>query len=248
MPRTVRLSLLCFLSVALVAGTAPASVLDPLQVFEDPQFDHELWGEVEPSATPQAFDLKAGYIAETDKTVDFIWEYWDIPDSSGGVVEANVSYWEFSLDDPDGIVDPAVFSLRARPRWPMGFGVHTHCEVPGSPTAVCRGVGPGGGELRSHCTTTNTLLRCDKVSTEAVTVVVDDVANTITAKVQRLHLRDNDDNLVAVDGTVLVEVDVFDGIATCQGVLVIRSDNCDEADLTLNVDEETNGYTLGQPR
>jgi hypothetical protein len=223
-------------SNALAAGT-----LAPMQVFTDGANDHELWGD----PTPPPFDLVGGSIAETKETIDFIWQYADIPDGSGGLFEGNISYWEFAIDDADGVTDPVQYSLRARANYPAGAGVHVHCQLPLPVFGNCAGVGPGGGQLQGNCTTANNIISCQTVPGSLVTVSVDDVANTITAKVRRLDLRDTEGNFIATDGAVLSEVEIFQGIASCQGAVLISGNNCDIADMNVN---EDGSYVLGSPR
>ena len=231
--RFIRFAMLT-LAVALVTTAAPAAGdLAPMQIVTDPVNDHPVWGD----PTPEPFDLVAVHIAETEKTVDVIWEYKDVPGANGqGIPEGLLSYFEFNLDG-------AIFSLRARPVYPARLGVHAHCDVPGVPVfGTCTGVGPGGGSLQGNCTRVENIISCKPVPGAVVDVSVDDAANTITAKMRRLDLRDADDNFLAVDGALLAEEVVFIGIATCQGAVLVSAANCDEGDMDLD------SYMLGTPR
>jgi hypothetical protein len=231
--------LLPVLAIALVATTSQAADLPAVQVFDDPTGDHALWVNVDPAATPPLFDLVAGSIAETKDTIDFTWQYADIPDgTNGGLFEGHTTYWEFSLRTPGGA--QMLYSLRARPYYPAGLGVHAHCNTGAPVLGTCTGFGPGGGVIQGNCTTTGTVISCSTIPGSLVTVTADDAANTITAHVRRLDLRDNAGNFIGVDGSVLEETEIFQGIASCQGVVLNSAANCDVADQTI-----IESYTLG---
>lgn len=248
MRRGIRALIFGVLAMGLVVGNAGATDLEPLQLVEDPALDHDFFEQIAAETTPPWMDLKAAYIAETRDTIDFIWEYYEIPDGSGGPFEGNISYYEFGLDDNDGVTDPVLFSLRVRLTYPANLGVHVHCSVPGLPVfSTCTGVGPGGGSLSSNCGS-GTVVTCRVVPGSLVTVSVDEVKNTVTAKVRRLDLRDADNNFIGTDGSVLTEADLFHGIAACPSLVVLGFGFCDEADMNVNVDDETGGYFLGSPR
>src|SRR5687768_8191809 len=94
-------------TLALVASNATAATLAPLQVMTDGALDG---GILYPDYELEAQDLTAGYIAETDDTIDFTWQVVDLPDGSGGIPEIVHYYWEFTLDVPDDGKDPQAFS------------------------------------------------------------------------------------------------------------------------------------------
>lgn len=173
--------------------------------------------------TPEAQDLVAGFISETDDALHFTWQVIDIPDDTGGIPEAVHFYWEFYLD-PDGLGPkaPSPFSLRARAPTPGGQ----------------RGT---GGSLQGNCTTTGNVVQCQPVPGAVVTVNVDDAADTITAHVRRSDLKASDGSALAVDGAILNEAVLFRGIASYVGAGVISSGMGDEADLDID-------YELGKPR
>ncbi|MFA5889436.1 MAG: hypothetical protein WDA27_00545 [Actinomycetota bacterium] len=218
MRTTVKLAVAALCTAILAVPTAHAAgTLAPVQVFEDDTLDSVLLAE----ATPEAQDLIAGYIGETDDALTFTWQVVDIPDGTGGVPEIIHYYWEFTLDVPDDDKDPQAFSLRARAYTPE--------------------VGRGGGNLQGNCTTTGeTLVQCEDIPGAEVTVSVDDIENTITASVRRQDLKAGDVT-VAVDGAVLDEVDLFQGIATYVGAGLISGNAADLADMD-------SPYVLGSPR
>lgn len=217
-PIRMALAALC---MALIAPGAQAATLAPLQVFTDATVDG---GPLYPDYELEAMDLVAGFIAETDTSIDFTWQVVDIPDGTGGIPEVVHFYWEFTLDNPNDGKDPVPFSLRAR------------AETPVLTDAGQRNV----GTLQSNCTTSNNVVSCTTIPGSVVTVTVDDAADTITASVRRQDLKAGDTEL-AVDGALLNEADLFEGIASFVAAGVFVSSTGDYADL-----DDT--YVLGTPR
>lgn len=205
-----------------LGGTAQGAVLAPVQVFVDESLDTF----TDPDVNIAAQDLVSGSIAETDTSIDFTWQVVDTPDETaalGGIPEAVVFFWEFSLDVAGDDKDPAKYSLRARAPTPGG----------------ARGT---GGSLQGNCVTTGSLVQCSAVPGNIVTVTTDPIANTITASVRRSDLKAGAGGTdVAVDGAVMIEEVLFRGIASFVSVGVSSSATEDAADME-------NPYVLGSPR
>lgn len=237
MKNGIRLALVGMTLTLVASGANAAGTLEPLQVFDDAVGDNATLG----SDTPAAAELIAGYIGETDNTVDFTWKMADTPDGSGGLPEGVAFFWEFQLDDNDGVADPVLFALRARPNYPLGLRADVQHEIPGSPIGD-RPIG-GGGSLQGDCVVTGTVTTCKPIRGSYVKVTVDDLANTITASVRRIDLRAADGQIIGVDGSVLTERKLPFGIAACVGVVLISAALCDEADLNLADEPE---YVFGR--
>src|SRR5688572_5990893 len=107
---------LAALCMALIAPNATAANLAPVQVLTDGINDG---GPLAPDFELEAQDLIAGYLGETDDTIDFTWQVVDLPDGSNGVPEAVHYLWEFTLDNPTDELKPEAFSLRARAETPV---------------------------------------------------------------------------------------------------------------------------------
>ena len=202
----------------------------PVQVLSDPPIDNPVLAE----ATPPFGDLRAGYIGETDTTIDFTWEVEDIPDPlTTGFSGAATYYWEFTLDDP-GDNPPVPFSLR------VGGGqfiARASVQV----LDQGRTVTVGGGSLAGNCVTENNITSCTTVEGSSVSVKVDPVNDRVTASVRRKDMRGADGNSIAVDGATLDEVVLFRGIGALPCVALCVSTFMDEGDMDAP-------YVLGSPR
>lgn len=151
--------------------------------------------------TPEWQDLVAGYISESPNEIHFTWEVVDWPADPLYVPEIVHFYWEFSLDG-------ARFSLNA------------------SFTAR----GRGQGSLRHKCTTENNVTSCESVPGALVTVGADGETNRITASVRRRDLRNDQNQIIAVQGAELMEDVSFQGIASYTGAGIIFGAMGDQAD------------------
>lgn len=199
------------------AASATHEVLPPLQVSIDPVDDGVLLADLQ----PEYIDIVAAYIAEDAQHLIFTWEMAEINDVTGPAIDAQY-WWEFALDDQDGLDDPVTFAL-----------------------SVAKTRGSWRADLDKNCRIVGGELTCDDVSA-TIDVTEDYAANTVTAKVKRNVLRDaNNVRIASLDGTILTEVDIFVGIAALQGVVATAFNNVtdDVADLT---ELEEGMYILGR--
>jgi hypothetical protein len=223
------------LVVFMTASSAHATTLAPIQVFTDGLKDTAVAAQ----ATPPGQDLVAGFIGESDTTIDFTWQVADLPDPVNdavpqkGVPDAFAYYWNFQIGAP-GAETPTLFELTATP---------SMYEYSVNQPDVKQGRTHTQAVLAANCTTTGgSLITCTRVPGSLVTLSIDGVANTITAHVRRSDMRDASGNALAVDGSELVDTTIFNNIAGCTTTPVVTSGNmCDDATM-----DET--YVLGTPR
>jgi hypothetical protein len=217
--------MLLVLAVLMIASGAHASGnLAPVQVLTDSLADNVTTEDATPAA---ASDLVAGFIGETDSSIDFVWQVASLDDTLAASGPTPViMYYEFQLIAPDG--SEGLFSVRAR----LAPAAGTGGVIATFPT----------GSLQGNCTTTGTLVTCTPVAGAQVTVTVDAATDTVKASVRRTDLKSNGGAELAVDGTTLDEATLFDGIATCMTTPVVTPGSaCDQGDL-----DDT--YVLGTPR
>lgn len=168
----------------LVAPLAAAAPPEDHRVFEDPQNDGD---PLQPDFTPPFQDLVAGYISETTEAIEFSWQVVDI--DAMGTNSMAIFHWEFALGSSIGTVAPCTAAGN------RCFSVRAAFDLEGA----------GSGALESNCAGMP-VVECELLDA-VVTVSIDPEANTVTASVLRSDLGDPQ------DGEVLVEVDLFNGIA-----------------------------------
>lgn len=218
-------------AASLAMPSAGAATLEPVQVLTDPALDTLLAETDEPIGAGS--DLVGGWIGETDGTIDVSWEVANIEELLAPAPINTAHYWEFELGIPGG--PSAMFSVRAR-MYPLPVAVTNPTASSGDPTWPV-------GQLQSDCTTSNNLVTCKNVPGAVVTVSVDAETNRVTASMRRQDLKAATGELLAVDGAVMAETDLFQGIATCMtAVVVVPGNACDTGDLDMGT------YVLGSAR
>ena len=218
-----------FAVVAALFALAPAALAaapPEHQVFTDGTNDGS---PLAPDFTPAFYDLTAGFISETDDAIAFTWEVVDLPDDPLYMPFATY-FWEFQIAPTLDEAPPACgsggecFSLRA----------------------FVGNDGTPGGVVESNCTNeTGAVVDCEVLENVSVSVTVDGAANQITASIPRADLRDyanTGQDVIAVDGAVLFEVDLFNGIAAHATAGVSCTCIADTADLDAGI------YVLGTNR
>lgn len=216
MRTSLKLAVAALCTAVLAGPIANATgTLAPVQVFEDGTLDSAFLAE----ATPEAQDLVAGSIGETDEALTFTWKVVDIMPEAEQALAAVSFYWEFQLDPHVQNLEPGAYSLSVTPNAPDAISNTT---------------------LSRNCTKTANLVQCETVEGANIAVDVDAEANTVTATVLRSDLKIEEVDF-AVDGATLTDVELFDGIATVVGVGLYSTALADEAVM----DEP---YVLGSAR
>jgi hypothetical protein len=230
MRNTLKLVLAAATAATLAMPGSQAGELAPVLVLTDPNLDNL----TEENDTPlgAASDLVAGYIGETDTSIDLTWQVANLEPLLEGAPINTLHYWEFGLTNPDG--KSALFSVRARMfPTPVSTANPTGTPNPTWPT----------GQLQSNCVTANNVVTCSSVPGAVVTITIDSENDQITASVRREDLKATTGEALAVDGATLTEAVLFNGISTCVSFVAATSAAaCDGGDLDLGA------YTLGSPR
>lgn len=230
MRNTLKLALVAATAAALAMPSSHAATLEPMLVLSDAALDN--FTQEDDTPLGAASDLVAGYIGETDTSIDFTWQVFNLEPLLEAAPMNTLHYFEFELENPDGAT--AKFSVRAR-MFPVPVSR-------ANPTATPNPAWPAG-ELQSNCVTTENLVTCSPVPGAVVTVTVDSENDQITASVRREDLKSATGEALAVDGASLYESDLFNGISSCVAFVAVTSAAaCDAGDLDLGV------YTLGSPR
>lgn len=174
------------LVAVLALAPASAAPIEDHRVFTDNVNDGD---PLAPDATPMFQDLIAGYITETDTTMEFTWQVVDIDDIITN--RFALFHWEFAFGESASTVVPCdaegnrCFTVRA------GFGED----------------GTGLGALESNCAG-SPVVECELLDAE-VTVTIDADSNAVTASVLRADIGE------PADGEIMMEptTPLFRGIA-----------------------------------
>jgi hypothetical protein len=227
MRKIVRLTTAALALSMFAAPAAHATTLAPVAVFSDPLADGFTGEDITPVGAIN--DLTAGYIGETEDSLQFVFQVADVVDvaPATGVPILAAFNWDFSLQNPDVTGAPTAFELSVAA--PIIPGQHVPYMFDNS-------------YLGGNCTTTGTVINCPEIAGTVVTTSWDAAANTVTANVRRADLKDAKGNLLAVDGSVLAQAELWNGISVGPTIGVLEPGNT--VDLAV-MDED---YVLGTPR
>jgi len=235
---TVRLALAALAVMMFAVPTAHAETLESVVVFQDGIADN--FSGFDTTPLESGADLVAGLVGETDATLNLTWQVVDLNDVlAPAVPEHLIYYWEIQLKEPNH-GKSAQYQIYAR-------------LFPGEPTPVNTNNPTAGpimpdnvppywpyAAVKGDCGGT-TLITCPKLIGYPA-VSVDAAANTVTVKVPRNFLKASDGTPLAVDGAVMSQVKIFQGMTVCvPAQQVTNSATCDLA----SMDDD---YTLGTPR